>query len=129
MNQEKVLAALAQAQKAHPEMSYDERWNLVMSAQQNALPGDLGAAARKIQASCPGLSFEEAWDMVEREAMPHLRKGETVGQALIRARQSATARPLTAPAEVRATPLEPADIDWPEGKVMLVRGSIGTWVD
>jgi hypothetical protein len=46
MNQEKVLAALAEAQRVHPEMSYDERWNLVMSTHQKALPGDLGAAAR-----------------------------------------------------------------------------------
>jgi hypothetical protein len=63
--------------------------------------------------------------MVEREALPHLRKGETVGQALIRARRQTTERAPAAPAEVKAI----EDDDWPKGKTMLVRGSVGTWVD
>ncbi len=86
MNQEKVLAALEEARRVHPDMSYDDRWNLV-TASQSAIPGDLGDEARKIQAST-GMTFEESWDELEREALPHLRKGLTVGQALVLARKA-----------------------------------------
>ena len=38
---------------------------------------------RAVQAAHPGMSFEAAWDLVEAEALPYLRKNETVGMALI----------------------------------------------
>jgi hypothetical protein len=126
---ENILEDLKTVRAANPSLSYDQAWDLVQARRPGtSIPGDLGAAARAIQASYPSLSFQEAWDMVEREAMPHLRKGETIGQALIRARQQKTERAPGAPAEVKATPLE-SENDWPKGKTMLVRGSVGTWVD
>jgi hypothetical protein len=93
MIDEKLLDALVQARRVQPDMDYDALWNMV-HASQNAIPGDLGDEVRKIQAGT-GLTFEEAFDIIEAESLPHLRKNETVGMALIRARKAQAAEPLT----------------------------------
>lgn len=137
MIDEKILEKLKLVRAANPEMSYDDAWNVVTA--KKALPNDLGAAARALQASCPGMSFEEAFDLIEAEALPHLRKGETVGMALIRARQQKPEPTFDfdqwlADAEKRLTErsqhVEAIDDEpWPKGRMMLIRGSIGTYVE
>ena len=59
-----------------------------------------------------------------------MRKGLTVGQALILAREPVVRSP-GAPFEVKATTVnsvEPEDEPWPKVMKLLVRGSVGTYV-
>ena len=115
-----------------------------MESRRRAIPGDLGAAARARQASLPGLSFEEAWDLVEAEALPFMRKGETVGMALIRARQQKPELPTLdfeewfadvqkrqkeRKAHVEAIEEHVEAIEWQPGKRLLIRGSEAFFVD
>jgi hypothetical protein len=88
------------------------------------------------------MDFETAWDLVEAEALPFLRKGETVGMALIRARKAepkpwdglptmdfddwlaeTVKRQKERPQHVEA-------VEWQPGKRLLIRGSQGgSWID
>ena len=102
-------------------MSYGQAWAAVTS-RRKAIPGDLGAAARAMQASHPGLDFEQAWDLVEAEALPFMRKGLTVGQALILARAQPVRTP-GAPLTVKAIESKPKE------RVLLICGNVGTYVD
>lgn len=133
---EKLLDELKLVRASNPDWSYDQAWAAVTA--KKALPCDLGAAARAVQAETPGLSFEEAWDIVEAEALPHLRKNETVGMALIRARKE---KPKVWDGETQdfdqwfddvqkriAGRVEAIEEPWPAGKLLLIRGSEGTYV-
>jgi hypothetical protein len=136
-SRESILKEVRSVQAAQG-ISFDEAWNIVES-RKKALPGDLGAAALAVQAENPGMSFEQAWEQVESEALPYLRKGETVGQALIRARnakedaKSLERLPTTKRQEARKSHVEAEDhveaIEWQPGKKLLIRGSEAVFVD
>jgi hypothetical protein len=130
MIDEKILEKLRLVRAANPDMSYDEAWNIATS-KRTAIPGDMGAATRAVQAENPGMDFETAWDLVEAEALPHLRKNETVGMALIRARQQKTLGPSSSRgAELPALDFDQVEaIEWQPGKRLLIRGSEAVFVD
>jgi len=128
---DKILSEVRAMQAANPGMSYDQAWNAVES-RRKALPSDFGAAVLEVQAAHPGMTFEDAWDLVEAEALPFWKKGLTRGQALVLARGQPVVRSPGAPFEVKATTVrsvvEPETEPWPKGKMLLICGSVGTYV-
>ncbi len=96
-----------------------------------------------MQASHPGLDFEQAWDLVEAEALPFLKKNLTVGQALVLARKEKPKPRDGAPTQdfeewldgatkrqkERSSHVEAIEEPWPKGMKLLIRGSVGTYVE
>ena len=119
-------------------------WNAVES-RRKALPCDLGAAARTLQASHAGMNRRAHGTLSRPRRCSHLRKGETIGQALVRARKAkADPKPWDGEtfdfnewldaavqrAKERKERVEAIEeLEWEPGKRLLVRGSEAVFVD